>query len=38
MNLADLTNDDGNAALPKSFHKDYPTATLLNDALTILPN
>jgi hypothetical protein len=30
--------DDGNAALPKSFHKDYSTATPLDGALTILPN
>jgi hypothetical protein len=33
-----LTDDDGNAALPKSFHEDYPTATPLNGALTILPS
>jgi hypothetical protein len=33
-----LTDDDGNAVLPKSFHEDYPTATLLDDALTFLSN
>ena len=33
-----LTDDDGNAVLPKSFHEDYPTATLLDNALTFLSN
>jgi hypothetical protein len=33
-----VTDHDGNAALPKSFHEDYPTATPLDGALTILPN
>jgi hypothetical protein len=38
VTTTNLTDDDGNAALPKSFHKDYSTATLLDGALTILPN
>jgi hypothetical protein len=33
-----LGHDGGNAVLPKSFHEDYPTATLLDDALTFLSN
>ena len=33
-----LTDDNGNVVLPKSFHEDYPTATLLDDALTFLSN
>ena len=33
-----LTDDVGNAAMPKSFREDYPTATPLDGALTILPN
>ena len=37
VTTTNLTDDDGNAALPKSFRKDYPTATLLDGALTILP-
>jgi hypothetical protein len=33
-----LTDIDGNAVLPKTFHEDYPTATPLDGALTVWSN